>query len=38
MNIEQQPRDEQLIPVVSGIFVLTIVIIGASYLIGNYVF
>ena len=38
MNTEQQPREAQLVPIVSRIFVLTVIIIGASYLIGNYVF
>lgn len=35
---EHQEREAKLLPVVSCIFVCYLVIMGSSYLIGNYLF
>lgn len=38
MSVEHPERDARLLPVVSGIIVCYVCIMGASYLLGNFVF
>jgi len=38
MNIPDQEREAKLLPVVTGIVIGYVVILGSSYFIGNYLF
>lgn len=38
MSVHEQEREAKLLPVVSTILVCYVVIMGSSYLIGNYLF